>query len=218
MSSPLRFLPEPIAESLRAWRAEQRDRREWDAWQRSPVVPPPHVVKLRTVREYARRFGTRVLVETGTFEGEMPRKCRDDFTRIVTIELDPGYARRAAHRLRHHAHIEVLQGDSATRLGDVLSTLDPPALFWLDGHWSGGLTARGSKDTPLAEEIAAIARHRRPGHVILVDDARCLGDGDYPTLATLEQLLRAVPGIEQVEVRDDIVRATPAVPAATPRG
>jgi hypothetical protein len=205
----IELLPEPVAETLRAWRAKLRDRRDWSAYQRHPQVPPPHVVKFRAILDHARRFGLRVLIETGTFEGEMPRKCRTMFERIHTIELDPGYARRAIHRLRHHRNIEVIEGDSTVRLPELLMRVHEPALFWLDGHYSAGLTARGEKDTPLLEEIDAIARHGVLGHVILVDDARCLGDGDYPTLATLEQRLRAVPGIEQVEVADDIVRATP---------
>ena len=205
----LDLLPEPVAEGLRAWRAALRDRREWESYRRRPQVPPPHVVKVRALLDHARRFGTRVLVETGTFEGEMPRKCRTAFDRIFTVELDPGYARRAAHRLRRHRHIEVLEGDSATRLAELLGRVREPALFWLDGHYSGGGTARGAKDTPLLEEVETIARHGVPGHVVLIDDARCLGTGDYPTLATLDRLLRAVPGIERVEVAEDIVRATP---------
>jgi hypothetical protein len=213
MSHLLERLPEPVAEGLRALRAELRDRRDWAAWQRAPQVPPPHVVKVRALLEHARRFGTRVLVETGTFEGETPRKCRAVFDRIFTIELDPGYARRAARRLRRWPHIEVLPGDSARRLPELLARVREPALFWLDGHYSGGLTARGEKDTPLLEEVESIARHGVSGHVVLIDDARCLGAGDYPSLETLERRLRGIPGIERVEVAADIVRATPRVRA-----
>jgi hypothetical protein len=205
----IEWLPEPVAEGLRAWRADLRDRRDWASYQRRPQVPPPHVVKVRALLDHARRFGTRVLIETGTFEGETPRKCRAAFDRIFTLELDPGYARRAAHRLRHHRNIEVLEGDSVTRLPELLARVREPALFWLDGHYSGGLTARGAKDTPLLEELETITRHGVAGHVVLIDDARCLGAGDYPTLDALERILRAVPGIERVEVAEDIVRATP---------
>lgn len=210
------MLPPSIVEPLRAWRAARRDARDWEAYRRRPVVPPPHVVKVRALRDHARRFGLRVLVETGTFEGEMARKCRDDFARIHTIELDPALAARAAARLARWPQIEVLTGDSAVRLPELLARLAGPALFWLDGHYSGGPTARGARDTPLVEELQAIARHGVRGHVLLIDDARCLGEGDYPTLAEIERLARAVPGIERIEVAEDIVRCTPAAPAAGP--
>jgi hypothetical protein len=201
-----------VVEPLRAWRESARDAREWAAYRRHPVVPPPHVVKVRAVREYARRFRLRVLVETGTFEGEMPRKVRADFDRILTIELDRSLAARAAERLRRWPHIEVLVGNSAERLPEALRGLREPALFWLDGHYSGGTTARADKDTPLADELAAIARHGLPGHVVLIDDARCLGAGDYPSLEDITRMARAIPGIRRVEVEGDIVRCTPDPP------
>jgi hypothetical protein len=173
-------------------------------------VPPPHVVKWLTVLDHADRFGTRVLVETGTYEGEMVRKCARSFEKVFTIELDPGYAARARRRLARFANVEIVEGDSARRMPEVLARVRQPALFWLDGHWSGGNTARGDKDTPLLEELAAIEKHGVQGHVILIDDARCLGSGDYPTLAALTERALRVPGIERVEVADDIVRCTPA--------
>ena len=199
-----------VVEWIRSWRAARRDARDWAAYRRSRVIPPPHVVKTRTVREYGRRFGLRILVETGTYEGEMVRKCRGDFLRLHTIELDPTLATEAAQRLRRWPHIEVLVGDSVKRLPELLDRVREPALFWLDGHYSGGETARGARDTPLVEELEAIARHGVRGHVILIDDARCFGQGDYPSLDRVTRLALEVPGIERVDVAEDIFRATPA--------
>lgn len=202
-------LPEPVADRLREWRAAARDARDWSRYQRHPLVPPPHIVKVRAVLAHARRFGTRVLVETGTFEGEMIRKVHAAFQRAFTIELDPTLARRASRRFARYPGVEVIEGDSAQRLPEVLARIHEPALFWLDGHYSGGITARGSKDTPLIEELDAIAGHGVRGHVILVDDARCLGEGDYPSFDALRRRALAVPGIVQVDLADDMVRCTP---------
>ena len=65
--------------------------------------------------------------------------------------------------------------------------------------------------TPL---VASIKRHggrtlRFPPLVLLIDDARCLGQGDYPSLDQLTRRARAVPGIAHIEVAEDIVRCTP---------
>jgi hypothetical protein len=41
-------------------------------WQlRGRPIRSPHLLKQRTVRQYADRYGLRVLVETGTYYGEM---------------------------------------------------------------------------------------------------------------------------------------------------
>jgi hypothetical protein len=45
-------------------------------------------------------------------------------------------------------------------------------LFWLDGHFCGGVSAHGDKGTPILEELNLILSHRVKEHVILIDDAR----------------------------------------------
>jgi hypothetical protein len=97
-------------------------------------------------------------------------------------------------------------GDSAVLLPRVLTGLTGPALFWLDGHYSGPGTARGAKDTPLEAELAAITSHPLAGHVVLIDDARELGQGDYPAVSEIERWVRARWPRATVEVREDIVR------------
>lgn len=206
-------LPAPMIESLRAWRADRRDARDWRAYRAAPVLPPPHAVKARTVIEHGRRFGLGTLIETGTYEGEMARKASPHFRRIVTIELDAGLARAATLKLARLGHVEVIAGDSAQVLPEVLASLREPALFWLDGHFSGAGTARGASDTPLLAELEAITRHPVPGHVVLIDDARLLGAGDYPTLDDLRRIAGAWRADGGVEVGDDIVRLTPGARA-----
>jgi len=162
------------------------------------------------VLEHAQRHGISVLIETGTFEGEMARKCRDAFREIHTIELDTGLAERAALRLGRWPWIRVHTGDSAAVLPPLLDRIAEPVLFWLDGHYSGEGTAHGAKETPLGEEIEAIAVRRRPGDVVLVDDARLLGAGAYPTAEAIRDRLAAVHPGYRLSLTDDILRWEPA--------
>lgn len=204
------LLPDRLREGLRAAKASWKDARDWSAYRRAPTLPPPHVVKTRAVAEYARRHEIGVLIETGTFEGEMARKCREAFREIHTIELDAGLAERAARRLGRWPWIHVHTGDSATVLPPLLERIEEPVLFWLDGHYSGEGTAHGAKETPLGEEIEAIAARRRPGDVVLVDDARLLGTGAYPTVEAIRaRLADAHPGY-RLALSDDILRWEPA--------
>ena len=92
-------------------------------------------------------------------------------------------------------------------LGSVLDRLDRPALFWLDGHFSGGITAKGEKETPVMEEIDQILNHRVKGHTILIDDARCFGvDPSYPTIAELESVIRERCSNAKIHVDGDCIR------------
>ena len=57
-------------------------------WEREGrQIPPPHIVKQRVLREYAKKYGLRILVETGTSTGDMVEAMKTDFDRIYSIEL-----------------------------------------------------------------------------------------------------------------------------------
>jgi hypothetical protein len=185
-----------------------RQRRELHRWTESgKPSPPPHAIKQLAIRTYAKRHHLRTLVETGTYLGQMVSAVRKDFDRIYTIELDETLHRSAAHKFRRYSHISVLQGDSGEVLGRVLRDIRQPSLFWLDGHYSGGVTGRGALQTPVLQELKSIFSHPVDGHVILIDDARCFnGTDDYPTLDFLRQVVADQPRRRSFEVADDIIR------------
>ena len=214
-------LPGFLSRPIREWVIARRDARDLRDYRLRPGASPPHAVKVEAVLACARRHGIRRLLETGTFEGEMVRKVRDAFDSIVTIELSAELAEEARRRLRPYRHVTVRAGDSAEVLPDVLRELRDPALFWLDGHYSGGGTARGARETPLLDELRAIAGHGVRGHVVLIDDARLLGTGDYPSRERVEELLRERMPEYRLTIADDIARWEPATsetPSSGERG
>jgi hypothetical protein len=175
-------------------------------------VPPPPVVKHAILKDYASRFGLRTLVETGTFAGDTIDAVLRSFDRIVSIELSDTWHARAKARFSREPHVTLLHGDSGTRLSEVLATLDRPALFWLDAHYSGPITARAAIDTPIVQELESIVKHPVRGHVVLIDDLRDFtGQGGYPTEPDLVAWMRRVEPTMAVESRDDILRWTPPV-------
>lgn len=168
---------------------------------------PSDPVKQGIIRELGARFGTPVLVETGTYMGNMIQAIKHDFKRIYSIELQTELWERAKQKFANDKHITLLQGDSGEVLATVLAELDQPALFWLDGHYSGDITAKGELVTPIQKELEQIFRHPLAAqHVILIDDARLfVGKDDYPTLETIETTVRA-NGYDHFEVDKDIIR------------
>jgi hypothetical protein len=170
-------------------------------------IPPPHAYKESVVLQYARRFGSLVFIETGTLHGDMIEATRNGFQHLWSIELDTPLYEAAVKRFQAYPHVTIVNGDSAIALPELLPEVSGPILYWLDGHWSGGVTARGSMDTPLLAELTAIIARGNDRDVILIDDARLFGTGDYPTLKKVAAMLTRKWPDWIVEARDDIVRA-----------
>lgn len=190
--------------------------RRWK--KRGRPIPASHLVKQAIVREYQRAFGLEVLVETGTFLGDMVASTKMDFERIFTVEIDDALHGRAKRKFARFRHISVIHGDSEERLPEILVNVDQPCLFWLDGHYSGGITGRGREDSPVMRELQHIFEHRVKNHVVLIDDARCFtGDGGYPTIERLQSLVRENRPQWSVKVEDDIIRMHPPIDALTRR-
>jgi len=104
-------------------------------------------------------------------------------------------------------NITIIHGDSGEVLGEVLAHINQPCLFWLDGHYSGGITVKGELETPIRRELSHIFRHSIAGcHVIIIDDARGFtGEYDYPTIEELRDISR-LAGFDSFEVKNDIIR------------
>jgi len=148
-----------------------------------------------------------VLIETGTYRGDMINACRDAFDQIYSIELDDDLFAEAARRFARYPHISIRHGVSGSVLPVLLSTIAVPCLFWLDGHYCASVSAKGQVETPIVHELEAILRHRTPGHAVLIDDARCFtGKNDYPTIDQLRSFVLAHKPEWEFQVEGDIVR------------
>jgi hypothetical protein len=195
----------PLAVRLRTAAAEKQLIADWERDGRP--MPPPQPVKRQVIKQYGRQFGTRILIETGTFMGDTMEACRTDFKRLFSIELDRALFEQATRRFQHQPEITIIQGDSGAMIEKVLTGIGEPCLFWLDGHYSEGITAKGELNTPILDELRHIFRHPVAGHVILIDDARCFtGEQDYPSLKALEKFVqKEAPGLT-FAVDQDIIR------------
>jgi len=181
----------------------QQEHQRWEARGRTP--PTSSLAKQAIVKDYAARFRLETLVETGTYYGAMISACTHSFRRIVSIELQNSFFLRARKKFSRFSHISILHGDSGTELAKTIAEIRCACLFWLDAHYSAGLPAKGSVETPIMKELALIFAHPVAGHVILVDDARCFnGSHDYPELSDLAEYASA-QGLA-CEVKDDVIR------------
>jgi len=177
-------------------------------WEKSDKMgPPPHLVKREIVKEYGRKFNLDTLVETGTYTGEMILAAKNYFKDIFSIELSDELCFETKKKFRGFSNVHIVCGDSAKVLPDILKSIKRPCLFWLDAHYSGGITKKGSVETPIVEELKAIFNHYVEGSVILIDDARCFrGENDYPTLKWMRDYVLSRRPFLDFTVENDIIR------------
>lgn len=174
----------------------------------SGVAPIP--LKRAIVSSYLKQYNLKYFFETGTYLGDtLGYIARDRDIMCTSIELDEALFCQAQARFSRYANVTILQGDSGVILPQCLYQLCTPALFWLDGHYSGGITGRGKSDTSISTELEAILESPIKEHIILIDDARYfVGKNDYPHL---DQLIKQVRDKSdyKIEVSADIIRLTP---------
>lgn len=176
-------------------------------WRTGRSLPPPQAYKKAVVRHYAQTHALRNFIETGTYLGNMIAATKDLFDHTYSIELSPDLWQAATARFAGDIRVKILHGDSGELLPKLLQHIHTPCLFWLDGHYSGGITACGITETPIIAELQAALTHRIRNHVILIDDAQCFtGEHGYPTLDELRTFVVEQRSDCAFEVMDEIIR------------
>jgi hypothetical protein len=199
------FIPLFLLNSYRRF----RNNRDYNQWIKSGCqeVSPPHLVKQKTITEYQQNYGYTTLIETGTYLGDMVEAQRKRFKKVISIELSEELWKKAQKRFKRNKNVEIVLGDSGKVLPEILKNIHEPVIFWLDGHYSEGITAKGDKDCPIFEELNAIFGGKTTNPILLIDDARCFtGEGDYPTIDLLTNYIQRHNERYQVEVKHDMIR------------
>lgn len=186
--------------------AEQKQAlKDWE--KNGRPVPPPPLYKRTVLKKYATDNRIKVFIETGTYLGETVYYLKNVFDKLISTELDQKLYDSAKKRFSQDKHIRIYQGDSGDLLQDILADISEPCLFWLDGHYSDGITAKGKLNTPVLQELEHIFNHKINNHIILIDDARCFtGKDDYPSIEFLKNYIRQKNKELQFSVKDDIIR------------
>lgn len=113
-------------------------------------------------------------VESGTHVGEgVQRALNAGFKNIITVELAPHYYKHCVNRFQSNPDVHIYLGDTEDLLEGLISPINEPITFWLDGHNSGYDTAWGKHESPLMQELEIIKKHPIKTHTILIDDLRC---------------------------------------------
>lgn len=146
----------------------------------------PQIVKQKIFLKYG--IKDAVWIETGTCFGTTTKYLSDLFPHVYSIEPEPKLYASACKRF---------EGKNVTLFNDVSEHIFPSLLpklsgnvnFWLDGHYSAGITFKGEKECPVEDELMAIEKNfvNFDRLTILIDDVRCFLPNnasytDYPSI------------------------------------
>ncbi len=120
----------------------------------------------------------KVFIETGTHLGETIFKMENFFEELHTIELSEYYYNRTKNQYKGNK-INFILGDSSEVFVKLLPTIENKSIFFLDGHYSAGDTAKGKKDVPLIEECVLINNLFKNEAILIIDDCRLFGDDSF---------------------------------------
>ena len=136
---------------------------------------------------------------------------RGYFQRLISIELSKDLFDAARAKFADDHRIQLFQGDSGLKLGEVVKDLAEPALFWLDAHYSMGITAGREMNAPIIRELSWLAARNQPKDVILIDDARLFGwKSGYPRLRVIREYATRHWPNHSFTIESDVICILPA--------
>ena len=175
-----KLLPQTILEFYQT----QRGIADWK--KRGFLENSPQLVKENVFLKYG--IKNAAWIETGTYLGTTTKYLSNLFPHVYSIEPEPMLYASACKRF---------EGKNVTLFNEVSENVFPSLLpkltgninFWLDGHYSAGITFKGVKDCPVEDELSAIENNfsNFDKLSILIDDVRCflpsnVDYSDYPSI------------------------------------
>ena len=144
-------------------------------WIRTNKLCPPCPAAVKWMVLERRHIPGAVWIETGTHLGGTTRFLAGLASKVITLEPSEFYFQQASKSLAGLTNVEIINGSSEEHFDKILKTLKGKNVcLWLDGHWSGGETWCGKKETPILLELATVAKHQKyfAGLSVLIDDYR----------------------------------------------
>ncbi|MCL1889192.1 MAG: hypothetical protein FWF99_01635 [Desulfovibrionaceae bacterium] len=169
-----------------------------------PYFPKEVALKLRDA------ININTFIETGTFFGATSKWAASEFQEVHTIELSEHIYNITKDDLSSWINIRRHLGNSKNILPEILKKIESNVLFWLDGHYSKGITAGADEPCPLLFELQSILP-RQYNDIILIDDAHFYtGKDGFPTIFDITSLTNKIsPMKRNITVCDDHIYIIP---------
>ena len=150
-------------------------------------APSPSYVKHKVLMRNSTK--NSIWIETGTYLGETTAFLQESSRHVYTFEPEPTLFSRALSFFSKKTNVTVINSTSEKGFPKLLPEIFGEVNFWLDGHFSSGITYQGENDTPVLDELNNIENFRQnfTKLSVFIDDIRCFGSEDpnyanYPSL------------------------------------
>jgi hypothetical protein len=165
--------------------------REYAHWERRGFSEPsPILIKQAFLLKHGTQKAT--WVETGTYLGQTTEALANFGCAVISIEPQTSLFNSAKNYFHSFPNVKILNGTSEEIFPSLLPTIRGDVNFWLDGHYSDGITFKGNLETPILVELQQIAMNKSKYQRIkvFIDDIRCFGSPDlsykhYPQVQVL---------------------------------
>jgi hypothetical protein len=149
----------------------------------------PILVKHKVLKRYSLEHA--YWVESGTYFGHTTSFLSKISKKIVySIEPSKALFDRAKEKFKNFKNVNIVNNTSEDCMDSILTNLTGNICFFLDGHWSDGITFKGENECPVLFELKSIEKHIKNFDkiTICIDDARCFSkvssnyDKSYPDI------------------------------------
>jgi hypothetical protein len=137
-----------LPKKLRKILVELLQMQQWRA--RGYLENAPQLVKQNLFVKYG--VPQAQWVETGTFLGETTDFLSNSYSFVYSVEPEKELYKNAMKKFLNQ-NVELFNGVSEDVMPSLLLRLKGDINFWLDGHYSAGVTFKGNKDCPVEEEL-----------------------------------------------------------------
>ncbi len=188
---------------------------------RDNLNPYGYTFKRLLLKELFVRYNCVTFVETGTYFGETAGWMARFAPNVLTCEPEETLFSINHKRFKDRSNIKLWNAGSEQCFTEMLKHVHGRALFWLDGHFSGGITALTSQHTPIIHELNCIKESGRIDDVVAIDDIRQFDtlqnrlsgsfESSYPSLDYSVDLLQKIANSNTISIIGDCLVSVPKV-------
>ena len=158
-----------------------------------------NIVFLELLERYKEKLnydGIQTFFEAGSYNGNNAADFANVFNNVISIEIDENMYNECIENHGDKKNIKFIRGDASENLLSVLrESPDERMVILLDDHTR--------YDSFIKEELEAIQHNTNVDHIIIIDDINNLGTGTYPTVETIEKLVKECDKSYQIICSDN---------------
>lgn len=165
---------------------------------------------------FKEKYAIKTFFETGTYMGSTSIRSASMFNKVITVELNNELFKKALEKFENLQlkNIIIYNNNSENIIKDYCNNAKESTVFWLDAHYSAGVTSGKDVPSPLLTELKSIMNSELE-HFIIVDDVRfiCINMSDsihrYPSIIEITDAVKECGSKYEISIFNDCLFLIP---------